>query len=46
MRLMCDCWHGEAIGRQAAGQFGLAQGGAAFLLVELARFLDAQARAR
>ena len=32
----------EAIGGQAAGQFGLAQGGAAFLLVELARLLDAE----
>ena len=33
---------GEPIGRQAAGQFRLAQGGATLLLVELACFLDAE----
>ncbi len=32
----------EAIGGEAAGQLGLAQGSAAFLLVELARLLDAE----
>ena len=32
----------EAVGGQAAGQLGLAQGGAAFSLIELAGFLDAQ----
>ena len=34
--------HGVSVGGQAAGQLGLAQGGAAFQFVELARFLDAQ----
>ncbi len=32
----------EAISGETAGQLGLAQGGAAFLLVELARLLDAE----
>lgn len=32
----------EAVGGQAAGQLGLAQGGSAFFFIELARLLDAQ----
>ena len=34
--------HGEAVGAQATGQLGLAQGRAAFRFIELARLLDAQ----
>ena len=34
--------HGVSVGGQAASQLGLAQGGADFQFVELARFLDAQ----